>query len=123
MSFEKLLIHIVDIKEYTLGVKDAYGNSAKIWSDSYTDELCRLVSTTGREIKVGAEVVISDWKLFVDGSVVVTEQDRVSNIRMLVTGDDVDTDTFEILLVQPRSNGASEGAEIHHKELALRKVA
>lgn len=120
MSFDSLLIHIADIKRYTPdGGRDDYGNPTGTWGNVYSDEPCRLVSTRGREVKIGAEVVISDWKLFVDDSVTVTEQDRIDNIRLRATGVVVDSSTFEILLVQPRSDGVSE----HHKELALQKVA
>lgn len=118
MSFVSLLIHTCDIGLLNQGVKDAYGTPAKTWPITYPSQACRLVSTTGREVKVGAEVVISDWKLFVDSSVAVDEQDRVSNILLASTGAVVDSSTFEIILVQPRSNSVSE----HHKELALRKV-
>jgi len=120
MAFADLLIHIADIKRHTQIDTDPYGNPVYSWLPPvYPNEPCRLVASSGREIKVGAEVVISDWKLFVDKSVVVTEQDRVDNIRLASTGAVVDSSTFEILLVQPRSDGVSE----HHKELALQKVA
>ena len=120
MSFASLLIHIADIKRYTLdGGTDDYGKPTGTWiPPTYSDEPCRLVSTGGREIKVGAEIVISDWKLFVDDSVTVTEQDRVDNIRLASTGFVIDSSTFEIILVQERSNGISN----HHYELALQKV-
>jgi len=120
MSFGTLLIHIADIKRHTQTGTDTYGNPVYSWIPPiYSDEPCRLVASSGREIKVGAEVVISDWKLFVDGSVAVTEQDRVDNIRLASTGGIINSATFEILLVQMRSNGVSE----HHKELALQEVS
>jgi len=120
MSYNSLLIHIADIKRHTQTGTDGYGNPIYSWTPPiYPDEPCRLVSKSGREIKVGAEVVISDWQLFVDDSVIVTEQDRVDNIRLASTGIALAiTDTFEILLVQMRSDGVNE----HHKELALQKV-
>lgn len=120
MTFASLLIHEADIKRYVLdGGTDAYGNPTGNWTIVYADEPCRLMSTRGREVKVGAEVVISDWKLFVDDPAAVTEQDRADNIRLRATGVALAiTDTFEIILVQPRSDSVSE----HHKELALQKV-
>ena len=118
MSFNSLLIHTCDISLLSQGAQDTYGTPAKTYTVTYSDQPCRLVSTTGREVKVGTEVVISDWKLFVDNSVIVTEQDRVSDIR-LATGGVVDSSTFEILLVMPRNNGIG----IHHLELALQKVS
>lgn len=120
MSFASLLIHEADIKRYILDAgTDAYGNPTGAWNTIYTDEPCRLVSKSGREVRVGAEVVISDWQLFVDDSVTVTEQDRIDNIRLASTGVVIDSATFEILLVQMRSDGVST----HHLELSLQKVA
>ena len=119
MSFTSLLIHTCDIGALSQGVQDDYGNPAETWPLSYTSQPCRLMSTTGREIRVGAEVVISDWKLFVDGSVNVDEQDVISDLLLASSGAVVDSATFQILLVLPKSNGVSE----HHKELALQRVA
>lgn len=119
MSFDSLLIHLCDIETLTQGAKDDYGNPAETWPDSYTDQECRLMSTTGREIKVGAEVMISDWKMFIPSGLTVDEQDRVSNIRLRSDGTVIDDSVYEILLVQPISDGINE----HHKEIALQKVA
>ena len=118
MSYDSLLLHTCDIGALTQGVADAYGTPAETWPLSYTSEPCRIMSTTGREIQVGAKVMISDWKLFVDDSVTVDEQDRISNIKVRATGVVIDADTYEILLVQPRSDGVG----LHHYELALQKV-
>lgn len=120
MSFSSLLIHTCDIGCLVQGDKDGYGTPAKTWPVvDYEGQPCRLVSTGGREVKIGAKVVISDWKLFVDNSVAVDEQDRVSEIRLASTGGIINLATFEIILVQIRSNGIGE----HHKELALQEVA
>jgi len=119
MSFDSLLIHTCDIGALTQGIADAYGTPAETWPLSYTSEPCRLMSTTGREIKVGAVVVVSDWKLFVDVFVVIDEQDRVSNIIDVSTGIVMDSSTFEVILVQPRSDSVTG----HHKEVFLQKVA
>jgi len=120
LSFNSLLIHLADIKRHTQTGTDDYGNPIYSWIPPiYSDQPCRLVASSGREIKVGAEVVISDWKLFIDDSVTVTEQDRIDNIRLASTEAIIDSATFEILLVQMRSDGVST----HHYELALQKVA
>ena len=119
MSFASLLIHTCDIGILTQGVADGYGTPAKTWPTvGHTSVACRLMSTSGREIKVGAEVMISDWKLFVDTTEVIDEQDRVSNIKLASTGVVVDSSTFEVLMVQPRSDGVTG----HHKECFLQKV-
>ena len=119
MSFASLLIHTCDIGALTQGVQDDYGTPAETWPLSYTSEPCRLMSTTGREVKVGAVVVISDWKLFLDVAVVIDEQDRVSNIIDVSTCIVIDSSTFEVILVVPRSDGVTG----HHKEVLLQKVA
>ena len=118
MSFDSLLIHTCDIGALTQGDADDYGHPAKTWPLSYTSQACRIMPTVGREVKVGAEVVISNWKLFVDNSVTVDEQDQISNIKNASTGTVIDADTYEIILIMMRSNGTS----LHHKELALQKV-
>ena len=118
MSFATLLIHTCDIGSLSQVGADAYGLPVETWPLTYTSEPCRLMSTTGREVKVGAEVMISDWKLFIDVSVIVDEQDRISNIIETASGIVIDTATFEVLMVQPRSNSTIG----HHKELALQKV-
>ena len=119
MSFDSLLIHTCDIGGLTqVAPADAYGTPAETWPITYPSEPCRLMSTTGREVKVGAMMMISDWKMFIDYDVIVDEQDRVSNIKVRATGVVIDASTYEILLVQPRSDSTT----LHHKELALRKV-
>jgi len=110
MSFADLLINSCTTQRFTeTAVTDftTYGVPAKAWSDHLVDEPCRLVSGVGREVQVGAQVVIAEYTLFV-GDVDITEQDRVI----------VDEITYEILLVTNRQNGA--GA--HHKECLLRTV-
>ena len=120
MSFDSLLIHTCDVGKLTQAAPvDAYGHPTETWPVTYPDEPCRIMSTTGREIKVGAMVMISDWKMFIDYDVTVDEQDRISNIKVRATGVVIDASTYEILLVQPRSDSTL----LHHKELALQKVA
>jgi len=119
MSYDSLLIHTCDIGALSQVGVDDYGNPTETWPVAYPDEPCRLMSTTGREVKVGAKVMISDWKLFVPLDTTVDEQDRISNIKMRASGVVIDASTFEILLVQIRSDLTT----LHHKELALQKVA
>lgn len=119
MSFDSLLIHTCDIGALAQGVADESGTPAETWPLAYTAKECRIMSTPGREIKVGAKVMISNWKMFLPLAVTVDEQDRISNIKMRATGVVMDASTYEILLVQPRSDSGS----LHHWELALQKVA
>jgi len=104
MSFAGLLIHTCTIQRFTEGAPDAYGNPALAWADHLTED-CRLAESSGREIKVGAELVIADYKLFVE-SIDITEQDRVV----------IDGLTYEILLVQDYSDNAAS----HHKQCWMR---
>ena len=111
MSYTSLLISTCTVERYTAGAADAYGAPVRTWADHLTDQACRLsVPTTrdqSREVVVGAEVVLADYKLFMQ-DVDVTEQDRILLAAI----------TYEILLVQRRSDGAVG----HHKELFLRVV-
>jgi len=118
MSFDGLLIHICDIGKLTQGVADDYGTPAETWPTGYEDEPCRIMSVSGTEIKVGAKVMISNWKLFLNGTVTIDEQDRVSDIKLRADGTVIDASTYEVLLVQPRSDGVNE----HHLEVFLQKV-
>ena len=105
MSYDSLLIDTCTIQRFTEGVVDAYGNPTLTWADHLVDEACRLTSSSGREIKVGAELVIADYKLFL-GDVDITERDRVV-VGLL---------TYEILLVQSYADGIGD----HHKQCWLR---
>ena len=105
MSYTSLLIQTCTIEYFTEGLPDNYGNPALTWHDRHTDEDCRLVASTGREIKVGAEIVVADYKLFL-GDITITERDRVT----------IDTLVYEVLLVQDYADSIGS----HHKQCWLR---
>ncbi len=105
MSYTTLLIHSCITQRYT-STEDAYGQPVKTWATNLTED-CRLVTGAGKELTIGAVVVIADYKLFL-GDVDITEQDRVV----------IDSVTYEVLLVMDRANGADD----HHKECFLRAV-
>ncbi len=107
MTFATLLINTCDIQRFTEGAADNYGIPAKTWTTIHDDEACRYVSGTGREVKIGQEVVIVYDELFV-GNIDVTEQDRVV----------LDSLTFQILSVVTRQDGIGS----HHKHLYLEMV-
>lgn len=95
------------VRRFTAGAADNYGHLAKAWADHLTGEPCLLVAGSGREFKVGAGVVVADYKLLLRG-IDITEQDRVIIRRV----------TYEILLVSERRSGGT----VTHKECALRVV-
>ena len=105
MSFASLLIHVCDVERNTPGGADAYGTPIESWAVYLNDEPCRLTASSGREIKVGAEIVVADYKLFID-SVDITERDRVV----------IGVNTYEVLLVQDYADSSSS----HHKQVWLR---
>jgi len=107
MSFTSLLIDTCDIERYTNSGDDDYGQPTEVWAAEHSAQACRLMSTKGREVRIGAEVVVSDWKLFI-ADIDVTEQDRV-----LLGGE-----YYDIILVQPRADSTTG----HHLELVLLKV-
>ena len=109
MAYLDLLVDTCTVQRNTPGAVGGYGTRADSWADvaSLTDIDCRLMATTGREVKIGAEVVIADYKLFLD-DVDITEQDRVV----------IDSITYEVLLVSTRQDWVGN----HHKECLMRTV-
>jgi len=106
MSYDSLLIHTCTTQRYPAGgAIDSYGNPATVWANELENQDCRLVAAPGTELKVGAEIVVADYKLFVK-SIDITERDRV------VIGEL----TYEILLVQDYADSATS----HHKQCWLR---
>ncbi len=109
MSYDTLLINTCVIYRDIGVAPDGYGTFTPDWQPvDGVDVDCRLMATAGREIVVGAEVVVADYKLFLKESVIITEQNRVL----------IGAVHYEILLVSDRQNGAA----IHHKELWMRTV-
>jgi len=117
VSYTSLLINDCTVYRYTTGAADAYGQLTvgATWDAvaALSDIACRIVSAKGKEVVVGAEVVVADYKLFL-GDVVLSEQDRVK-----VYWGTVDAWVeYEILLV----NDIQNGSDSHHKECYLRIV-
>ncbi len=116
MSYSSLLINWCTIESYTPGVVDSYGRKDKDWPVLVDpDEPCRLMATSGVELKIGAEIVVADYKLFL-GDVVITEQDRVWVTVKDPAGAWITPILYEILLVKD----IQDGSDGHHKELFLR---
>jgi len=115
MSYTSLLINWASVYRYTEGVPDTYGNPTITWAvvPDLSDIACRIMPVSGVELKVGAELVVADYQLFL-GDVTITEQDRV-----YVYWGTVDAWVeYEILLVKDRQ----DGIDSHHKECYLRTV-
>jgi len=109
MSFADLLINTCTIYEDTGAAPDGYGNVIPSWTAvaGLSGIDCRLMASTGREIMIGAEVVIADYKLFLN-DIVITERNRVL----------LDSIYYEVLLVTDRQDSDN----VHHKEVYLRTV-
>ena len=107
MSYTSLLVNSCTVRRYTEGAQDAYGTPTITWADHLTNEPCRLATPRGREIKVGAELVLADYTIFL-GDSDITEQDQIV----------IDSITYEVLLVADRQGNA----ESHHKECFVRQV-
>ena len=105
MTYTSLLIETCTVQRYTEGAEDAYGKPARTWADNLTDQACRLVAMPGTELKIGVEIVVADYKLFVQ-DIDITEQDRVV----------IDSLTYEVLLIQTYADGISD----HHKQVWMR---
>ncbi len=105
MSYTSLLIDTCITRRFTEGVADGYGVPVRTWTDNLTDQACRLTVAGGREIKIGAELVIADYRLFVL-DIDIIEQD------MVVIGGL----TYEVLLVEDYADSTVD----HHKQVWLR---
>lgn len=113
MAFVDLLFQTCTIKRHSVDTYDQYGNPEYLWSNYLTNVPCRLNSSGGREVKIGAEVMVADYDLFLskDGDgydADVTEQDVVV----------IDSIAYQILLVEAFYQRAS----YHHKKALLRMV-
>ena len=116
MSYTSLLIHLASVYRYPAGgTIDYYGVPAKVFAvvPALGDIPCRIQSAKGREVLVGAEVVIADYKLFL-GDVELTEQDKV----YVYWGTTPAWYEYEILMVEDKQDGVNS----HHKECYLRIV-
>jgi len=114
MSYTSLLVNSASVYRYPAGgAIDDYGVPAKIFAivPALSDIPCRIQSAKGREVLVGAEVVIADYKLFL-GDVILSEQDKV-NVYWKS-----DWYEYEILMVENKQDGVNS----HHKECYLRIV-
>jgi len=107
VSYTTLLINTCTVQRFTESLPpDAYGNPVLTWDLTYLENVpCRLTTSSGREIKVGAELVIADYKLFLN-DVDITEQDKI-----VISGI-----TYEVLLVADKQDGIGS----HHKECFMR---
>lgn len=92
---------------------DEYGNPVTVWAlaTDLGDVPCRLMAITGVELKVGAEIVVADYKLFL-GDVTIYEQDRVWVYEGTIKG----WALYEILQVQDKQ----DSLDSHHKECFVR---
>ena len=118
MSYTSLLINSASVYRFTEGAPDAYGVKVKTLAPVTTqvdlsDVACRIQSAKGREIKIGAEVVIADYKLFL-GDVILSERDKV----YVYWGTTPAWYEYEILMVEDKQDGVNS----HHKECYLRIV-
>ena len=105
MSFNLLLVNTCTVSRYATGGIDAYGHAVKTWGNHLLGQPCRLQATGAREVVIGKEVVLADYRLYLP-PVSVTERDRVT----------IDATEYEILAVRRVQNGAGE----HHLECDLR---
>jgi len=107
MSYTSLLINTSTVQRDTPGVQDAYGTPAESWANHLTDIACRIQDGGGREVMVGAEVVIAEYKIFLL-DVDITERDRIISGGV----------TYQVLMVTDKQDSLTS----HHKECYLRTV-
>lgn len=107
MTFSDLLNSTCTIRRSSDGAADAYGNKAKTWADHVVDTPCRQVYGKGKEILVGAEVIIVYDELFV-GDIDVTTWDRVTLAA-------IEYDIVSVVIRQ-------DYGDTHHKQCYLQRV-
>ena len=124
MSYAGLLINYVVGYRLTPGTPDDYGQPTvgESWDviAGLNDVPCRLMATTGREVLVGAEVVIAEYKLFMPArpdDENFTEQDR-AYVYVKDASDAWIATMYEVLLVK----NIQDGVQGHHMECLLRTV-
>lgn len=116
MSYTSLLVNLASVYRYPAGgTIDGYGMPAKVYAvvPALEEIACRIQSAKGREVLVGAELVVADYKLFL-GNVILSEQDRVR----VFWGTEEAWYEYEILMVEDKVDGLGS----HHKECYLRIV-
>jgi len=108
MSYDNLLIDSCNIWRWSNGGTDAHNQPIKDWDEHYLeDESCRLVPSTGREVRIGNDIYVSDYTLFV-GDIDITEKDKVF----------INSQEYDVLSVLDRKDSNKS----HHKECLLRMV-
>jgi hypothetical protein len=107
MSYDSLLNNTAMVMRFADGVADVYGNPARLWVPHIVSTPCRQVYGKGREVKVGAEVVIVYDELFV-GDIDIIVWDRVI----------VDSVTYDVISVVQRTDYGDQ----HHKHCFLQRV-
>ena len=107
MTFNSLLNNTAMVMRLQLGAADAYGHPVKVWFLHINGTPCRQVYGKGREVLVGAEVIIIYDELFV-GDIDITTWDRVI----------VDSQTYDIVSVVDRTDYGTA----HHKQCFLQRV-
>ena len=108
MTYASLLINTCTVRRYTEAApRDAYGRYTKTWADHLVDEPCRKVWVAATEVKVGAETIIINDRLFVN-DIDIAWQDRVV----------IDGDTYDVVNVTRRQDSITG----HHRECDLVRV-
>lgn len=113
MSFSSLLVHACRVDRGVPGMADRYGHEEKTWPPGDTVD-CLIQSVRGQEIE-GASLggqVMSDVRIFLAPSVVLAEQDRITDVTP-----DHRTDTYDVQYVETWDYGAAA-----HKEILARAI-
>lgn len=119
MSFNRSLIHRCTIQNFS-GSALPTGEIAKTWADRYPGQRCRFVASSERFAnEVDGLQVATVYKLFVPGTAVINNRDRITDIVLNATGGTVDAGPYEVLQVLPRNDA---GRSAHHIALELEKI-
>jgi len=95
-------------RKATGGTLDESGHSDGAWADNATDVPCRKEEDAGRELQIGANIVVVNDIFWLKSNADVTEKDRIKHDGL----------TYEILLVITPQDVDSD----HHKEVAVKYI-
>ncbi len=128
MSFAGLLPHVCDVQRNVSAQADNYGHSIPDWQDQITNVKCRYMPRTSNLRGIGGligegsslqyrDLVKNVGLILVPPDVLLTEADRIANIRDL-GGIVIEAGPLNIILQREAHNGVTR----HHRTLVTEKL-
>jgi len=100
MTLRRFLIHRCTIQRVVQAGQDGYGEEAPVYSTTYPELTCRLITRTERLAASGiGRQILETYQLIVPAGVDVNTKDRISLVRL---EDDATKGPFDVMAVMPR---------------------